>query len=125
MFEQYTGPIQKYSKGSIVSLDTKCAIAFSGSFAEEAGLKNYKSCLLYFDKETGEVGIKFLECDPEPKNHTFRVRQRKNTGPTISAAAFCKYYGIKPDKVTRYKPRLEKDGSLPFVIFSTREPCDA
>lgn len=100
-----------------VTIRANAQLGFSRATVKRFGLQQYKSCLLYFDKEGQRIGIRF-----EPENDIegsvpTRIREFDYSVP---AKAFLDYYGIPYENSKSFKATKDNDTGL--IILDLRKP---
>ena len=110
-FEKFISKSRGFSP--IISINTVNMISFNKGVIRKYNLKNFKYSLLFFDKDTRRIGIKFT--NDEKEEGIKNIRHRKYGGADIAAKSFLDYYDIKMGKTTRYIPEYDDDNSMLII----------
>ncbi len=96
-FERFTKTGRGYTpKASIWS---RGQIGFNRGAVERFNIKNYQYAVLFYDRETNRIGIKFTKNPSEGGAAKIIFGE---TGAFISAKAFLSYYDLLHEKTVKY-----------------------
>ena len=73
-------------------------------------LEKFDFAILFYDKDTKKIGIKFSNDDTE--KGTIKITKRKNGGMSFSGLSFLNYYGIDYSETKKYDLEHDKDNGL-------------
>ncbi len=128
-FQKFTSFNSRNSEQTL-TITKNNTIGISSAFAEENGLSKYSFAVLYYDKTTKSIGVKFTN----DKNETAKfalTRAQVGKGISIIAHSFFKKNNIDSNKYTKrkYLPKklslrrdlgIDESGSL-FIIDLEKE----
>lgn len=76
-----------------ITVTASNSIGFPTKFYQDNNIGNYKSVVLYYDKDQKAIGILFTNSDEE--KHKFSIlKSKKGYGGSIVATSFFRTYGI-------------------------------
>lgn len=76
-----------------ITVTASNSIGFPTKFYQDNNIADYKSVVLYYDKDQKAIGILFTNSDEE--KHKFSIlKSKKGYGGSIVATSFFKTYGI-------------------------------
>jgi hypothetical protein len=109
-FERFVKPGRIYTPS--VSIWSRGQISFNQGCAIKYNLENYKYAILFYDRESRRIGIKFT--NDETENGAIAMNKGR-TGFTLSGNAFLGYYDI-PHSTTRKYAVQYNDSEEIYVI---------
>lgn len=98
-FEQYTKASLRVGEPKI-AIWSRGQIGFNNGAVFKYKLNNFNYAILFFDKDTKTVGVRFINNKKEPG--AMKLVKRKSGGFSFSAQGFLKFYGIDYSTTKRY-----------------------
>ena len=89
------------------SIWSKGQIGFNQAAVEKYRLDNYGYVLLFYDRDTKRIGLRFTN-DNDSAGAT-KLIIRKGAGASMSARAFLKHYNIYAEKTQKYDFKYDKE----------------
>ena len=101
-----------------ISISTIGNVSFSEGAREKLGLTKDKQkfAAMFYNKDTREIGIQFLESDDENGVANLRYRDK---GLDFSAKSFFEFYSILPEKTSFYDFEVN-DGMVVIKLSSAK-----
>jgi hypothetical protein len=109
-FERFTESGRSFK--ARISIRANGQIGLSHGAVSKFGLDRYQYVVLFYDKETKQIGIQPTN-DAEEKG-AYRLNV-KGSGATISALAFMDYFGIDHEKAEKYSAHWDDERAMVII----------
>lgn len=116
-FEKFT-KVSSRGFRPIASIRMRGKIGLNQGSIRRYGLDRYEFAVLYYDKDTGEIGIAFTNDQNEEGAANLKFNKTKSDA-SISARAFFDFYDIDYSQTRRYD--VVEVPSFQGIVLQTRE----
>jgi hypothetical protein len=94
------------------SIWSRGQIGFNQGAVQKYNIAHYKYAVLFYDKDTNRIGVKFSNDNSEPGSVPITMGK---TGAMVSAKAFLDYWNISHDRTRKYPMAHDEQEKL-YVI---------
>jgi hypothetical protein len=121
-FEKFEATGQGRGRGNsepMISIRKSGSIGINNAALEQFFEEEHEGVVMYFDDDTGEIGMNPVEDGDEDEAYTLT---RSDSGGSVTPSAFLTRNGLVPERTEQYSPRTEKvNQNLELVVFERGE----
>ena len=109
-FERFTKLGRVYTP--VAAIWSRGQISFNQGAVQKYNIGDYKYAVLFFDRESARIGIKFT--NDEGESGAIALTKGR-TGATLSVKAFLEYYDIPYERTRKYAVTYDSSDNL-YII---------